>query len=111
MKVRRLRELYAGRDGGMVRHVHEEHLEKAHFKNRADFERRLFLDEILNKELQVQMTAAYAEGNLHRKGRKSAFLDKRAVLLPQQKDAESIHPFLQRIVKQKKVPRVSGCRA
>ena len=97
-KVRRLNQLDCRRDGGMVRHFGEEHLEKSKFNHRADFKRRRLLHERLQKILQVQMPTAHAQGKFHRKWRKSAFLDKGTILLPKQKDAVSVHAFFQRFI-------------
>ena len=78
-EICRLCKFHAIIDCSVIRHVHKEHLEEAHFKNHAGFERRQFFRERLDEIFKVQVPAANAKRKFHRKWRKSAFLDERAV--------------------------------
>ena len=92
-EIYRLRKFHAIVDGSVIRHVHKEHLEEAHFKNHAGFERRQFFRERLDEIFKVQVPAANTQSKFHRKWRKSAFLDERAIFLPKQKDSKGFFTF------------------
>ena len=92
-EICRLCKFHAIVNRSVIRHVHKEHLEEAHFKNHAGFERWQFLCERLDEIFKVQVPAANAQSKFHRKRRKSAFLDERAVFLPKQKDSKGFFTF------------------